>query len=205
MHQRLAEVWREATPIEGTLAAVYLASRGLVDLPPRLDEAIRFHPRCPYGSTRRPAMVARFVDVHTNHLRGLHRTALRADGVKVGRLYWGEKAGAAIKITPDDVVEVGLAIGEGIETVLAGMALGFRPAWCCGDAGNLATFPVFAGIESIVLLVDHDEPDRNGRRRGQESAERCAVRWKAAGREVIRVVPRQSGDIADILKIERAT
>jgi hypothetical protein len=48
-------IWEETKPIAGTIAAQYLASRGL-PLPDD-DEAIRFHPRCPFKGQRAPAMV----------------------------------------------------------------------------------------------------------------------------------------------------
>ena len=53
----------------------------------------------------------------------------------------GPKTGAAIKLSPDESVSMGLAIGEGLETVLSAMQLGFSPAWALGDAGNVRHFP----------------------------------------------------------------
>jgi hypothetical protein len=46
--------------------------------------------------------------------------------------------------------------------------------------------PVLAGIETLTLLVDNDA---NGR--GQEAAAKCAARWAAAGRTVIRLTPKK--------------
>jgi hypothetical protein len=45
---------------------------------------------------------------------------------------------------------MGLAIGEGLETVLSAMQLGFTPAWALGDASNVRHFPVVSGI-----VADH--------------------------------------------------
>jgi hypothetical protein len=46
--------------------------------------------------------------------------------------------GGAIKLSPDITTE--LAIGEGIETTLSAMQLGFGPAWAVIDAHGLQKF-----------------------------------------------------------------
>jgi putative DNA primase/helicase len=74
--------------------------------------------------------------------------------------------------------------------------LGYAPAWALGDAGELAAFPILAGIQSITILVDHDVSGT-----GQRAAIRCSSRWVNAGREVFRLVPRKPGaDINDLLR-----
>src|SRR5262249_52760004 len=115
-----------------------------------------------------------------------HRTALTSDGRKIGRRALGPKRGAAIKLNADGVV-TRLTIGEGIETVLAGMAEGFFPCWSLSDASELVRFPILPGIKTLTILVDNDE---NGR--GQNAAIECSRRWTEAGREVFRVVPNKS-------------
>ena len=40
----------------------------------------------------------------------------------------------------------------------------YRPAWALLSAGNVASFPVLTGIESLTILVDHDKRDQHGRR-----------------------------------------
>jgi putative DNA primase/helicase len=108
----------------------------------------------------------------------------------------GPKAGAAIKLSPNVDVAERLTIGEGLETALAGMALGYVPAWALGDAREIAAFPVLAGIESITILVDHDPSGT-----GQRAALTCSARWTSAGRDVFRLVPRQPGaDVNDLLR-----
>jgi hypothetical protein len=191
-------LWEEATPIAGTLAATYLKRRGLE--PPTGCDALRFHRSCPFGGGSYPCMVALYRDIHTNEPKAIHRTALGTGGIKLDRKALGPIAGSAIKLSPDDEVTMGLVIGEGVETALAGMQLGFRPAWALGSAGGIKAFPVLAGIESLTVLVDNDEADRNGRRAGQDAAAACSERWTAAGREVLRVVPRRLGaDMADLV------
>ena len=49
---------------------------------------------------------------------------------------YGEANGAAIKLDADEMVTMGLTIGEGIETVLSARQLGFRPAWALGSVSR---------------------------------------------------------------------
>jgi hypothetical protein len=190
------QLWCEAEPLN-PLALDYFASRGINELPlPDVHGVLRFHPRCPFGpGEKRPCLIALLRDVLTNTSRAIHRTALSTGGKKLGRKLLGPKTHAAIKLWPNDEVSMGLVIGEGLETVLAaatrieqrGTLL--RPAWTLGDAGNLAAFPVVPGIESLTILVDHDE---NGT--GQRAALECSERWTQAGREVFRIIPDRCGD-----------
>jgi putative DNA primase/helicase len=124
---------------------------------------------------------------------------LKLDNGKTARLSLGPVGGGAIKLSAE--VTTGLTVGEGVETVLAGMMAPtrYRPAWALISSGNLETFPVLAGIESLTILVDHDRRDQHGRRAGQKAAAECARRWDAAGREVVAVIPQREGhDMADI-------
>lgn len=90
----------------------------------------------------------------------------------------------------------GLTVGEGLETVLGGMRLGFRPAWALGDAASVRTLPVLSGIECLTILVDNDESGT-----GQQAALECSRRWTDAGREVFRLIPNQVGeDFNDIVR-----
>jgi hypothetical protein len=192
-------IWDEAE-IGGALLKSYLQRRGLDELLPGCD-ALRFHPSCPFGGDRHPCMIALYRDIYTNEPKAITRTALRSDGVKIGRLSLGPIAGCAVKLDPDENVEYGLTIGEGVETTLAGMMLGFRPAWALGSVGAIKNFPVLSGVEALTILVDHDQADRHGRQAGQDAATACSARWTAAGREVHRVVPRRVGaDMADLIR-----
>jgi hypothetical protein len=193
-------LWREAAPIGATPAANYLALRAL-EVPPDASECLRFHPSAPFGGVRHPCLLALMRDIVSDAPRGIQRTALTADGRKIAGMTLGAKAGAAIKLWPDSNVCSGLVIGEGMETVLAAaLRIAYRgtllrPAWAVGDARNLETFPVLPGIGSLTILVDCDTSGT-----GQAAAQACARRWRAAGREVIRLVPRQvDKDFADIV------
>ena len=190
-HQRRAsELWQEAVPTADTAAMRYLARRGIVALPVGVDgAALRFHPACPFGDVLLPCMLAIMRDIHNNEPRAIYRTALTSTAKKIGRMALGPKTGAAVKLSPDEEVTQGLAIGEGVETVLSGMQLGFCPAWALGDAAAVENFPVISGIDALSIFVDNDASGR-----GQSAALECSARWTQAGREVFRVVPDRCGD-----------
>jgi putative DNA primase/helicase len=194
--QFAAEIWSAAVDLSGTIAAGYLAGRKLV-LPEGISgRVLRFHPRCPFDGRRGPALLALYRHIHTDEPRGIHRRALTPDGRKIGKpLALGAKAGCAIKLTDHADVEHGLHCGEGVETTIAGMMLGFAPAWALGDTGNLRSFPVLAGVDALTILVDHD-----ANAAGQVAAAKCFDRWTAVGREVWSLVPDAVGaDINDIV------
>lgn len=183
-------LWQEAVPIAETIAMLYLATRGILDAAFKFDSTVfRFHPSCPFGGTRHPCLLALMRDVCTNESRAIQRTALTQTGEKVDRMTLGPKTGAAIKLSADEDVTMGLTVGEGLETVLSAMQLGFSPAWALGDAGNVRALPLLSGIDCITIIVDNDE---NGT--GQRAALECARRWTEAGREVFRVIPDRCGD-----------
>jgi putative DNA primase/helicase len=189
--------WREADPVAGTLAERYLVSRNVWGVIPDNREVLRFHPRCPYADAHHPCLLALMRDIATDEPRAIQRTALSPAAEKIGRMTFGPKAGTAIKL--DEDVTLGLAVGEGLETTLSGMSRGFQPAWAVGDAGELSAFPVLGGVETLTILVDHDEA-------GEWAAIRCSARWTTAGREVIRVTPQAPGaDINDVLAKGRTT
>jgi Toprim domain len=197
-------LWDEATPLP-KLALGYFSSRKIdVAAISDVHSVLRFHSRCPFGRGERQAcIIALWTDAITAEPRAIHRTALSPVGAKLGRMSLGPNVGCVIRLWPDEAVTGGLVVGEGIETALAaathiqhrGTVL--APAWATGDAGHLAGFPVLPEIEVLTILVDHDE---NGR--GQCAADKCAQRWTTAGRDVIRLIPRNPGeDFADLVEV----
>lgn len=175
-----AEIWAESVPIAGTLAETYLRSRGL-----SYDgNALRFHP----GGR---AMVARITDALTGEPMGVHRTFLDHRGNRTKKMMLGPAGGGVVRLSDDEDVTMGLAVAEGIETALA---TAFRPVWACLSAGNLARFPVLAGIEALTIFADNDASGT-----GERDAFACAGRWHAAGREVeIRMLAEVGKDYADL-------
>jgi hypothetical protein len=163
---------------------------------------IRFHAACPWRDkisgelTHIPAMLSVMRNIHTNEVTAVQRTALSFTGEKIGRMALGSKTGAAIKLSADEDVTMGLAIGEGLETMLSAMQLGFTPAWALGDASNVQRFSVVSGIECLTIIVDNDESGT-----GQRAALECSSRWTGAGREVLRIIPDRCGeDFNDVVR-----
>lgn len=188
-------VWQEAIAPAGTLVETYLGSRGL-QLEP--DLPIRFHPDCPRGLERWPAMVALMTDPATGEPCGIHRTFLardgngKAPGPMPAKMMFG-KAGA-IFLTPDEEVASGLGIAEGIETSLSVMqGYGWRPVWAATSASGIRSFPVLPGTEALTIFADSDGV-------GLAAAEACAERWLEAGREV-RIASPPEGDFNDLARV----
>jgi hypothetical protein len=173
-------------------------------LPSRINEALRFHPHCPWHDEPRMCLVALWSDIISGEPRAIHRRAMMPDGEHLGHWRaWGPTTGCVIRLWPDDEVSQALVLGEGVETVLAaatriahrGTLL--QPAWAAGDAGHISAFPALSGTEVLTLLVDADE---NGI--GQSRAAECTRRWAAAGRQVVRLTPRLVGaDFNDIIEV----
>jgi hypothetical protein len=185
-------IWSEAVPAAGTAAERYLLGRALM-LPS--DAPIRFHPACPRGADRHPAMMALMTDPITAAPCGVHRTFLQPDG---GGKAPGNKTkmmlgtAGVIRLVPDAEVTVGLGLAEGIETSLAVMQrTGWRPVWAATSAGAIARFPVLAGVEALTIFADADGP-------GVTAARTCCQRWADAGREPRLLAP-PMGDWDDTL------
>src|SRR5262249_37919904 len=71
------EVWNGAQPLAGSMAEPYLSETRGIDLsklPATIHEALRFHPRCIFGSrTYRPCLIALLRDPLTDAPIGIHR------------------------------------------------------------------------------------------------------------------------------------
>jgi hypothetical protein len=181
--ERAHELWDKAKPIAGTLGERYLAQTRGVDvsaLPANIDEALRFHPRCPFGQGKRhPCLIALFRDLESGERAGIHRIALTPDAQKIDRRMFGRwPRSRAIKLWPADDR---LFVGEGIETVLAAATrLQMQPAWAMASTIYLAKLPVISGIAELNILVDRDV-------HGEAAAAACHRTWKDAGRRVRRL------------------
>lgn len=179
------KLWAEAVDPRGTVVETYLASRRL-GLPDGVAmSTIRFHPSCPFGpGVRAPCMVAAMRSIETGAVVAIHRTALTEDGRKIDRKMLGPADGAAIMFGELDAERGALAVGEGIESALSGLAMGYAPAWAMGTAGGIAKLPVLHGVDSLTVLGEHD---------GGASAK--AIRqvgsaWREAEREVFIALPK---------------
>jgi Toprim domain-containing protein/CHC2-type zinc finger protein len=193
-------IWRQAEPIAATLAARYLADTRCIELSAlrsNIDDALRFHPRCPFGpGTRHPCLVALLRNATTHVPTGIQRIALTPDARKIDCRMLGTWGVA--KLWPAGPQ---LVVGEGLETALAAAtrvtyrSAPLQPAWAALSTGLLSKLPIIPGVQRLIILVDHDV---NGA--GQAAAARCADRWQRAGRTVIRLTPKRTGaDFNDVV------
>lgn len=196
-------LWHEADSIIGTPAEAYLRQRGITELPPDVDEVLRFHPSCTMGIRRElPCMVALFRDVKTDLPTGIHRTAIPgswAPGQHVERKCLGRMG--AIKLWKAEGPM--LVIGEGIETVLSAAQCGrtregkrLHPAWAMTVANSIRHFPIINDplIQKLYLLVDNDPSGV-----GQSATAECSNFWNRCGRDTCRYIPSE-GDFNDFLR-----
>ena len=195
-------LWRQSVDPRGTLVEQYLKSRAL-ELPDEAaNEAIRFHADCPFGPGERvPAMICLLRNIVTNEPQGVHRTALAQNGTvikskgKTRRMSLGPITGGAIKLDPDEDIEQGLCIGEGVETCLAGRQMGLRPVWSALNTGGVANFPVLPGIDGLHVFKENDAEGQSAK-----AVAACARRWYGADRDVIIVEPDTGKDLNDELQ-----
>ena len=198
--ESVGRIWRGSVDPRGTLAERYLNGRGL-DLPDDLrGRVLRFHPLCPWAHRAVPALIAAFHPITEPDDDAppvaIMRVGLDADGTKIAKgMMLGPVARSAIKLDPDENVNHGVGIAEGLETALAVRAMGWRPVWALGSAGAIENFSPLAGVEALTIFADNDESGR-----GTEAAQVCAARWSDAGSEVFIRTPNRTGaDWADII------
>lgn len=220
LRSKLQRAWEEALPIRvGDPVWKYLHRRI-----PLLAGAIpgahvlRHHPGMPYFELYRdakgrdryrkigvfPVMLAKFCSPDGQPVN-LHRTYLTPDGGKapVGVANAANKAkkamqgvarmtGGAIRLFP---VSTRLAVGEGIETMLAVRAASGHtlPVWSCFSAGVMAKFEIPQGVEELHIYADHDLPDEKGRCAGQEAAEQLHKRAVRSGIHAVVHNPQKPG------------
>jgi hypothetical protein len=170
----------------------------LAALPADVDSPLRFHERCPFGTgVHHPCLIALMRNPLTDAATGIQRIALTSNAQKIGRRMLGKSG--VVKLWPPGSQ---LVIGEGLETVLAAATrilyegAPLRPAWSALSAEGLGQFPVLAGVERLIILVDHDPT-------GKTVASYCAGRWERAQRKVIQLTPDEPGfDFNDLIMAE---
>jgi hypothetical protein len=191
------QLWNDARPINNSTAATYLKSRGL-DPPPNPDDVLRWHPSCPFGESGRVGcMLALFRDCVTDEITGIHRTrVISATNGTADRMALGRMSGSAIKLWARNG-SAKLAVGEGIESVLAAVKLGIvdPPAWAATVANNLSRLPLIPDVNGLTILADND-----AHRTSEQHARELRRKWIAGGSAaVVRMPTRVGTDFNDLL------
>ena len=193
-----ARLFAASLPLAGSLAEVYLRTRGVTQAVP--SATLRFHPKCWHrdeGQTRsipRPALIAAVTD-GAGALQGVHRTWLAPDGqgkarVETQRRAMGHLLGNAVRLTPHDDI---LVVGEGIETMLSLVeAMPGLPVWAALSSGHLGAVLLPEGLQRLYIAIDRDPA-------GQRAAERLSARATEAG-IAVRVLEPRLGDFNDDLR-----
>ncbi|WP_244458853.1 DUF7146 domain-containing protein [Roseomonas fluvialis] len=187
-------------PIKGTLAETYLRARGITyldDLP-----ALRFHPRCYYRAEENapvetwPAMLAAVTDLDGT-ITGVHRTWLARDGsgkapVATPRRAIGRLLGNGVRF---GVVQDVVAVGEGIETMLAlRCVMPKLPMIAALSANHLVALALPPGLRRLYAAQDGDHAGIRAAAMLTEWA------WRA-GIEPIDVCPRSDDFNSDLRQI----
>ncbi len=192
-------LFHAGTPITGTLAERYLASRGISHLSEIF--ALRFHPRCFYrehaDAPREswPAMLAAVTDLNGT-ITGVHRTWLARDGsakapVATPRRAMGNLLGNGVRFgVATDV----MAAGEGIETMLSlRCLLPTMPMVAALSAAHLAALVLPPGLRRLYIAQDKDDA-------GAMAACTLAARAMGSGIDALPLTPCY-GDFNDDLCI----
>ncbi len=186
------EIWQATEPIENTLAAIYLCSRGLH---PPWPVWLRYHGALKHGPTglRFPALVAgvtngdgKFMAVHRTFLKldGSGKAAVTSPKMALGSLQDGDvRLGRADKV---------LGLAEGIETALSAQQLFDLPVWAVlGSRFDGVAIP--ADVIELQVFADNGAP-------GQEAAAKARDVFTKTGKRVaIRRPPQGFGDWNDAL------
>jgi hypothetical protein len=199
--ERALALWANASPAEESLVERYLDSRACAPTSVvKSADMLRFHPFCPFGPERIPAMLALLRHVITDQPTGIHRTALAHGGQGKRNLsggskrMWGRSAQAAVKLQPHNGV---LGIAEGIETALSAGELFDVPVWALLSAGGIQSCPVIPDVRQLIIFADHDET-------GLSAAHHCARRYSGSGVEAaIRHPPTPKADFNDVQQEKR--
>lgn len=155
-------IWEASRPLKGSLAEVYLNSRGIEM--ERWPEVLRFHPmlRHPNFGPRLPALICRVDDVE-GKFTGIWRIYLDEEGHKARlinpKLGLGPCAGGAVRLWP---AERKIAVAEGLETALSYWLLIGRkyPVWPVLSTSGMVNFQIPFEVDLLEIACDGDAPLR---------------------------------------------
>lgn len=192
---RALACWREARPIDGTIAETYLRGRGINCT---LPDTLRFHPDCWHPTSKRlPAMVAL---VEGAPRLAVHRTYLRADGrgkaeVEPSKAMLGAVAGGAVRLS---AAGKKLVVCEGIETGLSlasGLLRGPALIWAALSTSGMKALSLPDTPGTLTIATDGDDA-------GRKAGRAMAVKAMKAG-WTVGLLPAPDGrDWNDVLTVK---
>jgi hypothetical protein len=188
-HQKAsAPVWLQRKPIIGSIAELYLRSRGITcPLPPTLGFLL------PQKPEHHPAMIAAFglceepepgLIVPPHHVEAVHLTLLKPDGsgkadVEPKKIIIGSPGNLPIVIAPANDL-LAIDIFEGIEDALTVLQTTGLGAWVAGSAGRMPKLAdVIPSYIECVTIYGHAD------KAGQQGAEQLAQALDQRGIEVL--------------------
>jgi hypothetical protein len=203
VRDQIAAIQHEIVPPKGTPGERYLRetrdidTAAIADVLERVD-AIGWHPAVYFnqeGHELHGKRLGCLVGVMTDPVTAAPTGGISRTYVHEGRKVTKAKTlgpGGIVRLSADEDVLGGLHIGEGLETCLYVMGLGFRPMWSTGGTAMMTGFPVLGGIEALTIIADNDVNDA-----GEKAARAAEARWLEAGREVLIHIPNERGDVND--------
>lgn len=183
-------IWKEALPVQGTLAERYLHDQRKLNKP--LNH-LRFHPRCPRGAGEvakfKPALIVAMH--HGNRITAIQRLFLDPQSGKcTAKIVLGKSIGAA---WTNNLVGDRIAIAEGFESAAAYTQLHGIPAWSAMGARRLPQIVFPPQVRTVIILRDND-PE------GMAAEGKAAEAYRAQGRTVeFDPPPTHVNDWADLL------
>lgn len=191
------EIWRASVSIAGTLAEVYLNSRGIPKPDEGWPDCLRFHPALKYPDRgRMPALVCR-VDSPRDTPMAIWRIYLRADGqgkadVPNAKLGLAPVSSGAVRLGG---VGEHIGLAEGVESALgAWMLTGCKfPVWATLSTSGMAGINMPGQVKRATIFLDGDKPTR---RKGHDH-----IPSEPAGRKAamsLRLKLQEQGILCDI-------
>jgi putative DNA primase/helicase len=207
LREMIAGIVRELVPLRRTPGERHLAEGRKIDTAAIADvlaraDAIGWHRSVLFREAGRHALDGKrlgcIVGVMSDPVTAMPTGAISRtyvhEGRKIGKAKTLGSPAGVVRLSADEDVVEGVCLAEGLETCLAAMAKGFRPAWACGSASLMSAFPVLAGVEALTLFADNDASET-----GLRAANEAAARWRAAGRETHVYLREVLGDFNDVL------
>ena len=181
------KIWKEAVGITNTLAERYLMDERSLLIEKQSIDIIRFHPECPDGKEKHPALISLLRNIHTNEPQSIQRTFLNKYAQKIDKKTLGSSKDAVIKYASNDEVTMGLFLAEGLETGITFASYDFVPMWITCGLSGIGSFPLLEGITSLTICADNDDDTL------RKPIHELGIRYQEAGREFTVFMPKKTG------------